>query len=389
MIGYLDCFAGISGDMLLGALVDSGWPFERLQDVVARLRLEGVSVSVEKVSRQGIQATQITVNSPPNQPQRGYFDLEALVLGAEIPTEIQRQALSALRLLAETEAAVHGVPMEQIHFHEVGAVDTLVDIVGALVGIHELNLDSVYCSALPWSQGTIRTQHGILPVPPPAVARLLQGVPVVGVDVQGEMVTPTGAVLVRTLARAFGPIPSMHVERVGYGAGQREWPDRPNLLRLVLGQTPVQNGLTVETLTVLACNIDDMNPQWYGPLVEILLDAKALDVWLTPVQMKKNRPATVVEVLCRASEADTLRDLLLRHTTTLGVRGYMVTRHSIERRIETVETPYGVIRVKVATLPNGEVKAAPEHDDCVRRSAEHGVSVREVWLSALQAFNPD
>lgn len=385
-IAYLDCFAGISGDMFLGALLDVGWPLEALQDVVAKLNLAGVEVQVEHVHKQGIYATQVKVISPPQQPQRGYRDLEAIVLEAALPPEIQQQALSALKLLAETESAVHHIPFEDILFHEVGAVDTLVDIVGALAALRELGVEIVHCAALPWSQGTVKTAHGILPVPPPAVAVLLQGLPVVGTAVQGEMVTPTGATLVRTLAKSFGPMPPMRVERVGYGAGQREWPDRPNLLRLVLGQDEASNkGLAAETLTVLACNIDDMNPQWYGPLVQTLLQANALDVWLTPAQMKKNRPATIIEVLCKAPAVDTLRDLLLRHTTTLGVRQYTVTRYSVERRIETVQTPYGPVRVKIASLPDGTEKAAPEHDDCMARAQEHNTTIREVWLAALRS----
>jgi len=384
-LAYLDCFAGISGDMLLGALLDAGWPVERLHAVVAGLKLDGVQVTVDHVTKNGIYATQVKVVSPSEQPQRGYNDLAAIVQTAELPAAIQQQALSALKLLAETESAVHHVPVEQIHFHEVGAVDTLVDIVGALVGFHDLKIDAVYSAPLPWSQGMVKTMHGMLPVPPPAVAVLMQGIPVVGVDVVGEMVTPTGATLVRALAKDYGPIPTMRVERVGYGAGQREWPDRPNLLRLVIGQGE-GTGLTVETLTVLACNIDDMNPQWYGPLIQTLLDTHALDVWLTPAQMKKNRPATIIEMLCKTPDVDNLRDLLLRHTTTLGVRQYTVSRYSVDRRIETVSTPYGAVRVKIATLPDGSIKAAPEHDDCAARAIEHGISIREVWLAALDAF---
>lgn len=385
-IAYLDCFAGISGDMFLGALLDVGWPLVALQDVVAKLNLAGLEVQVEHVHKQSIYATQVRVISPPQQPQRGYRDLEAIVLQGDFSSEIQEQTLLALKLLAEAESDVHHVPVERIHFHEVGAVDTLVDIVGAMAGLRELDVETVHCAALPWSHGTVKTAHGILPVPPPAVAVLLQGLPVVGADVYGEMVTPTGATLVRALAKNFGPVPPMRVERIGYGAGQREWPDRPNLLRLVIGQDDTNvKGLIAEMLTVLACNIDDMNPQWYGLLVETLLQANALDVWLTPAQMKKNRPATVIEVLCKAPAVDALRDLLLRHTTTLGVRQYTVTRYSVERRIETVQTPYGPVRVKIASLPNGTEKAAPEHDDCMARAQEHNTTIREVWLAALRA----
>jgi uncharacterized protein (TIGR00299 family) protein len=383
-IAHLDCFAGISGDMLLGALIDAGWPAERLTDVIARLKLGDVRSDIQRVTKKGITATQVTIHSSPHQPHRGLQDLSTIVMGADLPESIQRQGISALRLLAEAESSVHGVPVERIHFHEVGAVDTIVDIVGSLVGFKELEINQVYCSPLPWSRGTVKTEHGILPVPPPAVALLLKGLPVVGIDVEGETVTPTGATLARTVAKDFGSAPAMKVQAIGYGAGQRDWPDRANVLRLTMGESEsTELGLNVETLTVLACNIDDMNPQWYAPAMEALYEAGALDVWLTPVQMKKNRPANIIEVLCRKEHAPDVRVRLLKHTTTLGVREYDVTRYSLDRRIETIETRYGSVRMKVATLPDGSIKRAPEYDDCLARAAEHGVSVSEVWLTAV------
>jgi hypothetical protein len=294
--------------------------------------------------------------------------------------------MAALQLLAEAESHVHGVPVDRIHFHEVGAVDTIVDIVGALAGFSELKIEGVHSSALPWSRGTVKTEHGVLPVPPPAVALLLRDVPVVGVDIEGETVTPTGAVLVRTITKQFGTMPAMTVERVGYGAGQRDWPDRPNVLRLTIGESSNSAGLHVEQLSVLSCNIDDMNPQWYQPVIKELNEAGALDVWLTPVQMKKNRPGTMIDVLCQPDNADKLRALLLRHTSTLGVRETSVARYSLPREIQTVQTQYGPIRLKVATLPDGSRKASPEHDDCAARAAEKGVTIREVWLAAVSSF---
>jgi len=386
-IAYLDCFAGISGDMLLGALIDVGWPEERLRDVIARLRLGDVRLKVERVVKHGISAAQVRILSSPHQPRRGLHDLASIVLQADLPGSIQEQAISALKLLAEAESAVHNVPVEKIHFHEVGAVDTIVDIVGALVGMHELQIEDVHCTSVPWSSGTVKTEHGILPVPPPAVAMLLRGIPVVGVDIEGETVTPTGATLVRMLVQHFGPMPSMQVSRVGYGAGQRDWPDRPNVLRLLIGDSGKgPTGLQVESLTQLACNIDDMNPEWYGALINQLYEAAALDVWLTPVQMKKNRPGIVIEVLARPENANALRAILLRHTTTLGVREAAITRTSLPRRFETVETPYGQVRMKIATLPDGSQKAAPEHDDCAARAGEKGVSVGDVWLAAMRSW---
>lgn len=386
-LAYLDCFAGISGDMLLGALIDVGWPEERLREVIARLKLGDVQLKVDRVVKHGISATQVNILSPHHQPHRGLNDLATIVLQADLPGAIQERAVSALKLLAEAESTVHNVPIERIHFHEVGAVDTIVDIVGALVGMQELNIAQVHCTAVPWSRGTVKTEHGILPVPPPAVALLLRDVPVVGIDIEGETVTPTGATLVRTLTNQFGSMPAMRVERVGYGAGQRDWPDRPNVLRLMIGESAGSTaGLNVEQLVQLACNIDDMNPEWYGPLTKQLYEAGALDVWLHPVQMKKDRPGTVVEVLCASEQSARLRGLLLRHTTTLGVRETAFTRYSLPREIKTVETVYGSVRMKVATLPDGSTKASPEHEDCAARAGEHGVSVGDVWLATLRSF---
>ena len=381
-VAYLDCAAGISGDMLLGALIDAGWPEQNLRELIARLKLGDVQLKVERVNKRGISATQVQVLSAPHQPHRGLSDLAALVTQADLPQTIQQRAIGALQLLAEAESQVHGVPVERIHFHEVGAVDTIVDIVGAVVGFDELQIDEIHSSALPWSRGTVKTEHGVLPVPPPAVALLLRDVPVVGVDIEGETVTPTGATLARILTKQFGTMPAMKVERVGYGAGMRDWPDRPNVLRLTIGESSAASGLLVEQLLVLSCNIDDMNPQWYEPLMKLLHEGGALDVWLTPVQMKKNRPGTVIEVLCRGEDALKLRDVLFRHSTTLGVRETPVTRHSLPREIQTLQTQYGSVRVKVAMLPDGSHKASPEHDDCVARAAENNVTVSEVWFAA-------
>lgn len=386
MLGYLDCFSGISGDMLLGALVDAGWPLEQLQAVVDRLKIGDVRVEAQQVEKQGISATWLQVIAPHEQAHRHRSDLVNIIAAAGLPDHIEERAVVVVDALAQAESKVHNVPVEQIHFHEVGAVDTIVDIVGAITGLHEMGIDNVHCSVLPWSHGTVKAAHGVLPVPPPAVVELLQGIPVIDVDVRGELVTPTGAALVRVLAESFGPIPAMTLQRVAYGAGTRDLPNRANVMRLVVGDAADhETGLKSETLTVLACNIDDANPEWLGTLPETLLKAGALDVWLSPTYMKKNRPATVIEVLCPPQQARHLRDLLLRHTTTLGVREHAVTRHALPRHRETVQTRYGPVQVKFAQLPDGTTKFSPEHDDCVRLANENNVSVREVWLAAIQA----
>ena len=380
---YIDCFAGVSGDMFLGALVDAGWPLADLQATVDALALGNVRVTAEHVRKHGLAATHVDVLAPDAQPLRHPADLERIITAADLPEAVKDRSLAVIRALAEAEAQVHGEPVEHIHFHEVGAVDTLVDVVGTIAGLTALGIERVVASPIPWSHGQIRIQHGVYPVPPPAVAALLVGAPVIGLDEQGETVTPTGAALVTGLADQFGLMPALQIETLGYGAGTRDWPQRPNVLRLVIGEA--QTGRQTETLTMLACNLDDMVGEWYGPLMEGALADGALDVWFTPAHMKKGRPAVIVEVLCRATDAPALRERLLRHTTTLGVREYAVTRSALPREIRTVTTPFGDVRVKVAQVGAGLQKAAPEHDDCVARAAEHDVSVREVWLAALRA----
>ena len=392
-VAYLDCFAGVSGDMLLGALVDVGWPVERLRSVVDALKLQGVTVQAETVHKHHLAGTQITIQSPPSPcaPLRHPADLIALIEQSDLAESIRTRAADVIMALAKAEAQVHGVPEEEVHFHEMGAVDTLVDVVGTVAGLDALGIEQVVSAPLPWSHGTIEISHGRFPVPSPAVAALLHGAPVVGVDVEGEMVTPTGAALVTRLAESFGLMPSMIVTRVGYGAGMRDWPDRPNLLRLVLGERIPDTSachaesVTYETLAILACNLDNMIPEWYGPLIESALKAGALDIWLTPVHMKKGRPSVMVEVLCKPQDALSLRTLLFRQTTTLGIRESSVIRWALPREVRTVATRYGEVRIKEAILDDGVHKFAPEHDDCVARAAEHGVSVREVWMATVQA----
>lgn len=386
-IAYLDPFAGASGDMLLGALLDAGWPLEALQTLVDSLGIPGVTVSAARVEKRGLVGTHVRVDAPESQPLRRPADLLAIIDRAAALPSVRARAAAVITRLAEAEARVHGLAVEDVHFHEIGAVDTLVDVLGAVAGLAALGVEWIASAPLPWSGGTVRIAHGVFPAPPPAVAVLLEGFPVRGVDVQGEMVTPTGAALITGLAESFGPPPDMIVRRVAYGAGTRDWPDRPNFLRLVLGDAVdgAADAVVTETLTVLACNLDDMLPQWYGPLVEDALRAGALDVWLTPAHMKKGRPAVIVEVLCRPMDVARLRDLLFRQTTTLGVREYSVTRRALPREMRTVQTPYGEVRIKIGYPQDGPPKFAPEHDDCVARAVEHGVSVREVWLAAVQA----
>ncbi len=385
-IAYLDCFAGVSGDMLLGALLDIGWDLAELQAVVEALKLGEISIEASRVKKHNLMGTQVAVHAPAAQSLRRPAELIALVDKADIDESIRNRAKEIILALARVEAQVHGLNLEAVHFHELGAVDTIVDVVGVVAGLEALNVKQMVCSPLPWSHGTLKTEHGAIPLPGPAVTALLEGVPVTGVDIHGEMVTPTGAVLVTVLANTFGPMPDMTLSKVGYGAGSHDWPNLPNLLRLVLGEAVTSNSLaTPEPLVVLASNIDDMNPEWYGPLAEAMFSANALDIWLTPTYMKKWRPGIMVEVLCKPQDAAGLRALLFRETTTLGVREQHITRWALLRKTCTVDTPFGRVRVKVAYINDAEHKFSPEHDDCVVAASKHNVSMREVWLAAMEA----
>jgi hypothetical protein len=292
--------------------------------------------------------------------------------------------VSIFRRLGEVEASIHGTTPDQVHLHELGGVDTIVDVVGALAGLDALGVEAVYASPLPLGRGFVRGAHGQIPLPAPATLALLKGAPVVGSDLDVELVTPTGAALLSSLAVAFGPIPAMTLTAVGYGAGGRDL-SIPNVLRLLLGDQAAPNTAITETLAVLETNIDDLNPEIYDYVMARLFKAGALDVFLSPIQMKKNRPATLLRVLCRPGDADTLTAILFTETSTLGVRRQMVTRHCLARSSHTVETPYGPVRIKIATWGEGQAKAAPEYDDCRRLAESSGVPLREVYRAAERA----
>jgi uncharacterized protein (TIGR00299 family) protein len=398
-IAYFDCIAGASGDMILGALLDAGLSETGLRERLAALRLDGFDLRCQRVLKGGFGAIQVDVVVADTVPARRLPDIEAIVAESDLPSAIKERAIGIFRRLGEVEAAIHGVSLEQVHLHELGGIDTIVDIVGALVGLDALGVERVYASPLPLGRGFVRGAHGPIPLPAPATLALLEGVPVVGRDLEIELVTPTGAVLLSSLAAAFGPIPAMRLAAIGYGAGGRDVPV-PNVLRLLLGdQTAPGDGPSTrldlgarldeavisENLLALETNIDDLNPEIYDYVMARLFDAGALDVFLSPIQMKKNRPATLLRVLCRPEDADALMAIIFAETSTLGVRQQLVARCCLARAIEVVETPYGLVRVKVASWGQGRVKAAPEYDDCRRLAEASGVPLREVYHIARQA----
>lgn len=386
-VAYFDCIAGVSGDMILGALVDSGISPQELRQRLGALRLDDeFEIQARQVVKNGLRATKVDVILKEHSDQtrspagRHLEEIRALLAGSALPKTIREQAGQMLQRLAEVEAEIHATSPHEIHFHEAGGTDAIVDIVGALLGLEMLGIQQVMASPLPLGRGFIRSAHGNLPLPAPATLALLKDVPVYGLDIEAELVTPTGALILTNLCHTFGPLPPMRLQTIGYGAGARELPI-PNLLRLLVGEQ--ENGL--EHLLLLETNLDDSSPEILGYVMERLLSSGALDAFFTPIQMKKNRPAVMLSVLCRPQDAADLESILFQETSTLGIRRRQVERRALERFSREVETPYGTIRVKIARLPNGDRKLAPEYEDCKRAAEAHRVPLRMVYEAVCKA----
>jgi len=377
--GYLDCFCGISGDMMLGAVIDCGTDVEYLSQEIRRVVPSGWRIEAKKVNKAGIAATQVTVHVSEPQPPREAGDLVALMARSSLPAPIKEKAARAFRLLAQAEAAVHGEDAEHIHLHETGATDAIVDVVGSIVGLDALGAEKIVCSPLPLGSGSVQTEHGVLPVPAPAVLELTKGLPVVAGPAPAELTTPTGAAIARVACESFGPMPSMRLSKVGCGAGTRDLPV-PNVLRLMLGEAEV--ALSEERLALLETNIDDMNPEFFEHVCEKLFEAGALDVFLTPITMKKGRPATMLVVLAEVTKRTALQEVLFSETTTLGVRYSEVVRSSIPRQTIEVSTPWGNVRVKVGRFA-GAANISPEYDDCRKVAQAGAVPLKRVYEAAI------
>jgi pyridinium-3,5-bisthiocarboxylic acid mononucleotide nickel chelatase len=387
---YLDCVGGLAGDMLLGALLDAGSPRHVLDDTVAALGITGVIVETERVARHGMGAMSVRVIVPEPQPSRPASSLREVISSAyELPPRVRGRSLEALDRLAEAEAAIHGVSVDEVHLHELGGVDTLVDLCGAFAMLDALGIERVTCSPLPFSRGTIATAHGVLPSPAPAVTRLLAGAGFVGVAASGELVTPTGAAVVAVAADAYGELPAMTLERVGYGAGTRDTTDLPNVIRLLVGQSTESalagSGVSTVDVVVLEATIDDLLPELVPDALDQARQAGAIDTWVTPVQMKKGRPGFLISALTRPPDEDDVAAALLEHTSTLGVRAAPMRRYELARETREVDVFGRPIRVKVGLLHGRVVNVAPEHDDCAAVAAGVGRSVKEVWAAALAA----
>ena len=444
-IAYLECFSGMSGDMFLGALVDAGVPTQTLEQAVAALNV-GARLEISRVVRSGISATKVdvyvdgekdlpreeyrerqsTVRPPsaadshehgheqsndhghehshpgevsragapaPHEHEhshgRGLTEIRQVIFAAAISETAKKTAIAIFEALGRAEAKIHNTSIESVHFHEVGAVDAMVDIVCAAVGAEALGVDEIVCSPLNVGGGTVKCAHGTFPVPAPATVELLADAPVYSSGLQAELVTPTGAAIVKTLASRFAAFPEMKIEKSGYGAGTRDFPGHPNVVRITVGEA-ASNALAAktasETITVLEANLDDMNPQVFGYVMDRLFEEGALDAFVMPVQMKKNRPGSLLTVLCKPEDASRLTQLVFSETTTLGVRRRDEMRQTLARRWESVRTPWGEVRIKIASMNGTVTNYAPEYEDCRRIAAEHHVPLKKVIQEAARAY---
>jgi uncharacterized protein (TIGR00299 family) protein len=416
---YFDCFSGAAGDMILGALIDAGLPLEDLRRALGTLAIDRDSIWTERVTRAGITATKFHargevppidhahdheratasprstraaqshshgtgVHAPHHTAHRSLPEIERLIDGSALEPQGKQRAKALFTRLAEAEAAIHGTPFDQVHLHEVGALDSIIDIVGTVYALDAMGIGRVTASPLNVGSGTISSAHGLYPVPAPATTRLLKDVPIYSGPQNTELVTPTGALLVSDFAESYGGVPPMRIQRVGYGAGARDFPKSPNVLRVLIGED--ERASSLHTVAVIETEIDDMNPQIFGLLIDKLMAAGALDVFYTPVQMKKNRPGTLLSILAPPEAREQLTSIVFRETTTIGVRFTEAQRECLDRETITVDTEFGPVTVKVARR-NGEVlNASPEFEDCARIATERGRPVKDVQAAAMKAF---
>jgi uncharacterized protein (TIGR00299 family) protein len=385
-LAYFDCFSGISGDMTLGALVDAGCDLEHLRAELRGLQVPGWELSAEKTWKNGMAATYVRVKTEDQQQHRSLNAILQILKDSQLAPQVRDRASAVFQKLGEAEAGVHDVPLEKIHFHEVGAVDAIVDIAGACIGFQALGIERFACSPLNVGGGTAKMAHGVLPVPAPATANLLQGKPTYSNGVQRELVTPTGAAIVATLCDSFGPQPPMTVSAIGYGAGTADLEGQPNVLRIMFGEAEKTVPGYDEEIAVIEANLDDMNPQIYGYFLEKALSTGALDVYTTPVQMKKNRPGTLLTVLCKPQDANALMSLIFAETTTFGVRTYRAQRRTLPREHVSVSTSFGDVRIKLSRVNGRILHVAPEYDDCRKLAVEKNVPLQRVINEALRRY---
>jgi uncharacterized protein (TIGR00299 family) protein len=407
---YFDCFAGAAGDMILGALLDAGLPFDALKGALGSLAVAGWDVSADRVVKTGVSATKFRVhehahihaNSSPHHdhdsgphhhgdaPHHSLKDIEAAIGHSALSETGKTRAIGMFRRLGEAESAIHGTPIDKVHLHEVGALDSIIDIVGAVFAIEWFKADRIVVSPINVGSGMVRTEHGVFPVPAPATLSLIRNAPVYSSGIQSELLTPTGALILTEFASAYGPIPPMKIDRVGYGAGDRELKETPNVVRVLVGEAddPKSQAPSPKShrVCVLECEIDDMNPQIFGVLMDRLYAAGALEVFYSAVQMKKNRPGTLMTIVAKPEHRDAMTEIVFRESTTIGIRHQELSRECLDREMVTVATPLGAVRFKVARRDGRVLNAQPEFEDLAKLSAEHGIPVKELQALAHKAW---
>ena len=381
---YFDCFSGVSGNMILGALLDAGLPLDALKAELGKLQVSGFEILTKRVERQGIGAIHVEVKTEETHAHRHLHHIVDILERSTLAQDVKEKSTAIFTRLAEAEAAVHNTTVERIHFHEVGALDAIVDIVGAMIGLHQLGIEKIYVSPFSFGTGFTHCAHGKIPVPVPATVALLKGKPVRYTDIEAELVTPTGAAILSTLGDHFGAPPAMQFESIGYGAGTRELPI-PNVLRLQIGELAAKTPWDTDTIAILEANIDDMNPQLYEYVIERLYAAGALEVFLTPVIMKKSRPGNVLTALVPIHLRQKVTALILHETTSIGVRWQDMQRAKAQREIQTVQTAFGPVRVKISRLGTDIINIAPEYNDCQQLAQQHpDVPLKQIYQAALE-----
>jgi uncharacterized protein (TIGR00299 family) protein len=384
-IAYLDCQSGISGDMTLGALVDCGIELGCLQAGIDSLGFPNIKLASEEVKRRGFRALKVKVLHEPEHAHRHLHHITEKIDASSVLTPPQKDlAKRIFTCIGEAEAKVHGTTIRKVHFHEVGAVDSIADIVGCAVGLSLLGVDRIVCSSVPTGTGHIEIEHGRVSVPAPATAEILRGVPLAASSVPFELATPTGAAIVKTVADEFGPLPAMTIQTIGLGAGDRDLKEQPNILRLIVGESAP--GMAADQVWVLETNLDDISGEIIGHTTAKLFEAGALDVYTTSIQMKKNRPGVLLSVLSPAELIAKLEKIIFKETSTLGIRRWQAARHKLERRPHTIETPLGPVEGKLAVLPDGGTSFSPEFEACRRIAAEKNVPLKDVYEAAMRAF---
>ncbi len=384
---YFDCFSGAAGDMLAGALIDAGADFNELKRQLDQLGLSGFEVRADKLKKQGFAATKFDVIVDPDtpQPHRHLSDIRTIVEKSQLPDAVKKRVLAVFERLADAEAQAHGTTPEKVHFHEVGAIDSIVDITAVTLALDMLGAERIVCSPLPTGNGTVLCDHGVMPVPAPATLNLLKGVPIAECDEQSELLTPTAAALLTTVCDEFGPLPSITLETVGVGAGTRDNKTRPNVVRALLGSSTETHAQ--DTVAVLETNLDDCPGEWIGHCVNRLIDQGALDAYCAPIYMKKSRPGMVLSVICDPSRVTEFEKIIFAETSTFGIRRHLAQRSKLDRRCETVETVFGSVRMKIGERQGEKVTCTAEYEDCAEAAANHDVPLRRVMEEARKQWN--